>query len=276
MKPPALIAIDLDGTLIGASLAIDECNRTAIERAVAAGSTIVLASGRMFAAARPFAAELRLPGPMIVLNGAAIYDAASAARLYAVPMQPAIALQAYDELKRAGFHLQLYFGDSLYLDELNERARQYLALSRVEPVIVPDLRALLDGAPPGDIGPMKVLGVDAPAKVIEHIPKVAAALGDAALVFKSQPNFLEVTDPAATKGHALDWLARSMGLDIDDLAAIGDSDNDVPMLQAAGHSFVVDNASPAARAAAQRVVASQERCGVAEALELLLNGQAVG
>ena len=275
MKPPALIAIDLDGTLIGPSLAIDDRNRAAIERAVSAGSTIVLASGRMFAAARSFAVELRLPGPMIVLNGAAIYDTASAARLYAVPMQPAIALQAYDELKRASFHLQLYFGDRLYLDELDDRARQYLALSRVEPVIVPDLRPLLDGAPPGDVGPMKVLGVDAPAKVAESIPKIAATLGDAALVFRSQPNFLEVTDPAATKGHALSWLARSMGLGIDDLAAIGDSDNDIPMLQAAGHSFVVDNASPAARAAAQRVVASQERCGVAEALELLLNGQAV-
>ena len=101
MKPPALIAIDLDGTLVGPSLEIDECNRTAIERAVAAGSTVVLASGRMFAATRPFANELRLPGPMIVLNGAAIYDAASGARLNAVPMQPPIALTAYDVLKRA-------------------------------------------------------------------------------------------------------------------------------------------------------------------------------
>ena len=276
MKPPALIAIDLDGTLIGASLSIDQCNRSAIERAVGLGTTICLASGRLFSAARSFAMDLRLLGPMIVLNGAAIYDAASGARLFAVPMEPATALRAYDELKRAGFHMQLYFGDALYLDEMDDRARQYLALSRVEPVVVDDLRPLLDGAPPSDIGPMKVLAVDSPARVSEYVPRLAAVLGDAALVFKSQPNFLEVTDPAATKGHALAWLAKSMGLDVDDLAAIGDSDNDVSMLQAAGHSFVVGNASPAARAAAQRVVASQEKCGVAEALELLTNGQAVG
>lgn len=276
MKPPALIAIDLDGTLIGPSLAIDERNRAAIARLAAAGSTIVLASGRLFSAARPFATELRLPGPIIVLNGAAIYDAASGARLNAVPMQPPIALRAYDVLKSAGFHLQLYFGDTLYLDELDSRAQAYLSLSRIQPVMVEDLRPLLDGAPPGDVGPMKVLAIDTPARVAEWVPKLGAELGDAALVFRSQPEFLEVTDPGANKGRAIDWLAASMGLSIADIAAIGDADNDVSMLRAAGHSFAVSNATPAARAAAQRVVASQERCGVAEALDLLANGQIVG
>jgi len=275
MKPPALIAIDLDGTLIGPALVIDERNRVAIERAVSLGSTICLASGRMFLAVRPFATALRLPGPMIVLNGAAVHDAASGARLCAMPMQPSVALQAYDLLKAAGFHLQLYFGDALYLDELDDFARAYLALSRVEPVVVDDLRPLLDGSPPGDVGPLKLLAVNTPARVAEYIPKVASCLGDAALVFKSQANFLEVTDPGANKGAALEWIARSRGLSIGDVAAIGDSDNDVPMLQAAGHSFAVANATPAARAAAQRVVASQEKYGVAEALDLLTNGQAV-
>ena len=276
MKPPALIALDVDGTLIGPSLTVDECNRDAIVQITSRGATICLASGRMFAAARPFAADLGLPGPIIVLNGAAIYDATSGVRLTATPLQPATALRAYDDLKANGFHLQLYFGDDLYLDELDERARGYLEQSRVEPIVVDDLRPLLDGSPPGDIGPMKVLAVDSPARVAAHIPKLAQIMGDAALVFKSQPNYLEVTDPEATKGHALSWLAKSMGLALDDLAAIGDSDNDVPMLQAAGHSFAVANASPAARAAAQRVVAAQDRCGVAEALQLLMNGQAVG
>jgi hypothetical protein len=276
VKPAALIAIDLDGTLVGPSLVIGERDRDAIRAVAAAGSTIVLATGRMFSAARPFANELALLGPIIVLNGAAIYDAASAAMLSAVPMQPATALRAYDDLKSDGFHLQLYFGDHLYLDELDDRALHYLALSRVEPVMVDDLRPLLDGAPPGELGPMKVLGIDTPAHVADHIPELADELGDSALVFKSMPDFLEVTDPAATKGHALTWLAKSMGLGMDDLAAIGDSDNDVAMFQAAGHSFAVANASPAARAAAQRVVAAQDRGGVAEALELLMNGQAVG
>jgi Cof subfamily protein (haloacid dehalogenase superfamily) len=276
VKPPALIAIDLDGTLIGPSLTIDERNRQAIERIGALGSTVCLASGRLFSAARPFANELRLLGPMIVLNGAAIYDAASGARLYSQPLPAPVALLAYDELKAAGFHLQLYFGDRLYLDEMNDAARGYLELSRVEPVMVDDLRPLLDGAPPDEAGPMKVLAIDSPARVAEFIPRVAASLGDLAQVFRSLPHYLEVTDPAADKGHALGWLAKSMGLEIADLAAIGDGDNDVPMLRAAGHSFAVDNASPAARAAAQRVVASQDKCGVAEALEVLANGQAVG
>jgi Cof subfamily protein (haloacid dehalogenase superfamily) len=276
VKPPALIAVDLDGTLIGPALSVDQCDRDAIAQAIAGGSTICLATGRLFSAARPFAIELGLRGPMIVLNGAAIYDAGSGARLTATPLAVPTALKAYDALKADGFHLQLYFGDQLYLDELDENARHYLELSRVKPVMVDDLRALLTDSPPGEIGPMKVLAIDAPAHVDSFIPKLSELLSDAAHVFKSQRNFLEVTDPAATKGHALAWLAKSMGLGLDDLAAIGDSDNDVPMFQAAGHSFAVANSTPAARTAAQRVVAAQDKCGVAEALLLLMNGQAVG
>ncbi|MBV8171901.1 MAG: HAD family hydrolase [Candidatus Eremiobacteraeota bacterium] len=276
MKPPVLIAVDLDGTLIGPSLQIDERDRDAIAQAIAGGSTICLATGRLFAAARPFASALNLRGPMIVLNGAALYDVPSGARLAATPLAAHTALIAYDALKADGFHLQLYFGDMLYLDELDDRARGYLELSHVEPVMVEDLRPLLDGSPPGDVGPMKVLAIDAPAHVEAFIPKLAAQLGDAAAVFRSQRNYLEVTDPEANKGHALARIAKTMGLELGDVAAIGDSDNDVPMFHAAGHSFAVANATPAARAAAQRVVAAQDRAGVAEALQLLMNGQTVG
>jgi Cof subfamily protein (haloacid dehalogenase superfamily) len=275
VKPPALIAIDLDGTLIGPTLQIDDRDREAIAQAAAGGSTICLATGRLFAAARPFAAALNLRAPMIVLNGAAVYDVPSGALLAATPLAAHTALRAYDSLKADGFHVQLYFGDTLYLDELNDAARAYLELSRVEPVMVSDLRPLLDGAPPGEVGPMKVLAIDSPAHVEAFIPKLAAHLGDAATVFRSQRNFLEVTDPDADKGHALTRLARTMGLEQGDIAAIGDSDNDIPMFHAAGHSFAVANATPAARTAAQRVVAAQDRCGVAEALQLLMNGQTV-
>lgn len=265
-----LVAIDLDGTLIDQSLTIGMADRDAIAAAVKGGWTVTLASGRMYAASKPFAVSLRLNWPIIVLQGAAVYDVATDTPLLATALDPSVALRAYDWLKGRGFHLQLYYGDSLYLDELDDRARHYIKLSRVTPVMVPSLRELLSGSPPPQPGPMKVLGIDAPDKVQAAIPPLATELGAAANVFRSLPMYLEVTDPNANKGFALSWLAQRLGTSLQDTAAIGDADNDVPMLRIAGRSFAVANASAAAKSAADTIVPAQSAGGVAAALYELL------
>ena len=219
------------------------------------------------------AVELGLSGPIIALQGAVAYDSSSDQRLLATPLAVDTALQAYDYLKERGFHLQLYYGDTLYLDEIDDRARYYLKLSRVAPVVVPNLRQLLTAKPPAEVGPMKVLGVNGAETVAATIPALAQQFGSSANVFKSLPIYLEVTNPNANKGYALRWLAQLLEIPLSETAAIGDSDNDVPMLRAAGRSFVVANATKAAKEAAREVVAAQG-LGVAQALQLLLGERA--
>lgn len=269
-----LVAIDLDGTLIDESLTIAASDRQAIEDVLQAGWTVCLASGRMFAASKPFAVELGLRTPIIVLQGSAVYDVESGKPLLATTLKNDVALQAYDYLQQQRFHVQLYFGDSLYLDELDDRARHYIRLSRVEPVMVPDLRPLLTTSPPREPGPMKVLGIDSPARVQAHIPILAGRFGARANVFRSLPMYLEVTDPNANKGFALHWLAQHLQIPMSETAAIGDADNDVPMLRIANRSFAVANASAAAKATAGTIVASQHAGGVAQALHALLEERA--
>lgn len=260
-----LIAIDLDGTLIGETLAISAQDSAAISASQAAGNVICLASGRLFAASRPFATQLGLHGPIIALQGAAAYELSSEQRLFCTPLAVPTALRAYDDLRRRGFHLQLYYGDSLYLDTLNDAARYYLKISRVEPVMVPDLRALLTGSAPAQAGPIKLLGIASQELVSETIPTLAEAFDGSANVFRSLPVFLEVTDPHATKGDALRRVANLLGIDMSATAAIGDSDNDVSMFEAARQSFAVANATEAAKRAAG-VVVSALGSGVADAL----------
>jgi len=264
-----LVAVDLDGTLIGESLVISAADAAAIATASRNGYTICLASGRLFAASRPYAQQLGLRGPIIALQGAVAYDEESAQRLFCTPLLARTALEAFDYLKDRGFHVQLYYGDVLYLDALNEWAQYYLKLSRVEPVIVPSLRDLLTGAPPVEPGPIKVLAIANPQAVSATIPDLAQVMGPRANVFRSLPPFLEVTDPNANKGYALRRVAKLLGVDMCDTAAIGDADNDIPMFEAAARSFVVAGGSDAARQAAQTIVPAQGE-GVAYALGLLL------
>jgi len=273
MTARMLIAVDVDGTLIGESLSISDADRLAIEAAVRAGSDVCLASGRLFSAARPYAQSLDLKGPLIALQGAVAYDITSGDLLFCTPLDVAVALAAYDDLKERGFHLQLYYGDRLYVDELNEAAEYYLKISRVQPVVVSDLRELLTTHPPKDPGPIKLLGIATAALVEATIPQLAQVLGARANVFRSMPVFLEVTDPRATKGEALRRVAGLLGIDMRATAAIGDSDNDVPMFEAAAISFAVANASAAAKRAATHVVGPQGS-GVAQALGTLGMGVA--
>jgi Cof subfamily protein (haloacid dehalogenase superfamily) len=269
-----LVAIDLDGTLIGNDLVISDADRAAIARAASAGIHVVLETGRLFSASKPFAVELGLHGPIAGLQGGVIYDVDSGALLHAQPLSATVALAAYDALVRKDYHLQLYFGDTLYLDHTSAAAAEYVRLSRIEPVMVPDLRALLTGSPPqGDL--MKLLAIGAPDLVASEIPALARQLGRQANVFRSLPQYLEVTDTAADKGHALVRIAAILGVDLADCAAIGDSDNDVPMFKVVAESFAVANATEAAKNAATRVVA-QRGAGVAEALAMLVLGDACG
>lgn len=278
--PVGLVAIDLDGTLIGADLMIHEVDAQAIRRARDADIAICLATGRLFDATRPFVAKLGLSDPVIALNGAAVYvrtmDDSSYGLARSSPLDRSVALRAYDSLKRHDFHLQLYYGDRLYLDELDEGARLYLAISPVEPVMVPDLRALLVDALPAEPGPMKVLAVASPSAVVSEIRVLSRELGADAHVFRSQPPFLEVTSPSADKGAALAWIAQRLGLPMSLTAAVGDSDNDVPMFKAAARSFAVAGATDAARAAATALVAARDRGGVAEAISAVLYEFAAG
>jgi Cof subfamily protein (haloacid dehalogenase superfamily) len=263
-----LVAIDVDGTLVGEALTISDVDANAIRAAVRRGDAVCLASGRLLAASRPFADQLGLDGPIIVLQGAVAYDLRSQSRLFFSPLAVDVALRAYDTLKAQGFHLQLYYGDHLYLDALNRWARYYIALSRVEPVMVADLRALLVQAPPSEPGPVKLLAIAEPVTVAATAPQLRADLGSRANVVTSLPPFLEVTDPAANKGEALHRVAAHLGISMSDTAAIGDADNDVPMFLAAARSFAVDNGTAAAKGAARQVVPALGR-GVAAALHIL-------
>lgn len=274
MTPTRLVAVDLDGTLIGEDLRISDVDHAAIERATSAGVEVCIATGRLFSACRPFAEELGLSGYVIPLNGAAVFEVRTGEMVRAVPLDVGVARTALNVLRAKGFRVQLYFGDRLYLDGMDERAEQYLRISRVEPVMVPDLRELLDGRAPPDPGPMKVLGIGTEAQVREEVRELGSRFGPSANVFRSLRQYIEITDPAANKATALAWVAAQRGIGRESVAAIGDSDNDAPMLTWAARSYAVADGTQLAKESAKQIVAARGS-GVAEAIADVLAEAAV-
>lgn len=261
MSTARLLALDLDGTLVGADLTISSQVKTALQEAREQNVAACIVTGRLYRATRRFVAELGLTTPVICYQGAGIYDATTGALLRAKPLSNAMTLRVTRAAKDEGMHVQLYAGDDYFVEELNEYSELYTRLAGVEPVVVASLEesfARRDS--------LKVVLIAHAERAAECLMKARAFCGEQAYVTRSFPEFIEILDPTVNKGEALQFVCSLVGVSLCDVVAIGDSWNDAPLLDAAGFSIAMGSAPLELRARADAVVGDAENDGVAEAI----------
>lgn len=261
-----LLAVDLDDSLLAPDLSVSPRNRAALAAALAAGVRVVLATGRMYRSAEAIAVELGLRDPVIAYQGALIRwpgqpPKAGKKVIRHLPLPLVHAREVIRRVAEYGYHVNVYLNDTLYVASLTEEARRYAAFSDVEARVVGDLLEFL----PED--PTKVLVIaredQLDALALEMAPWVENRLN----MTKSKPHFLEFSHPGASKGSALAKLAALFGLSREQVMAVGDSYNDVDMVEYAGIGVVMGNARPEIKAHADWVTAANDRDGVALAVE---------
>ncbi len=256
-----LVALDLDDTLLDRSRKISPRAKAAIKAAVAQGVTVTVATGRMYPSALPYARQLALDVPLITYNGALIRAGLSGETLLHRPLDGATTQKIYTLFRERGWYLQVYLDDVLYVRARDANARLYEAISGMESVPVGDELWSLPGAP------TKLLTMAEP----HLIPVIDAAIretcGDRVYTANSRPTYLEMTHPEATKGVALAFLAGRLGIGRDAVMAVGDSANDLEMIEYAGWGVAMGNACPQVKAAAKAVTAANDADGVAAAIE---------
>jgi Cof subfamily protein (haloacid dehalogenase superfamily) len=257
-----LVALDLDGTLVGPDLTISPRVRASIALARERGTAITIVTGRMFAAAKPYAQTLGITGPLVCYQGAAIYEVASGAVLRETPVRQDVTRQVLDWADEHHVHAQCYAGDALYVQEINRFSKRYSALAKVEPTVVPSLRAAFAERPS-----IKVVLVDDPGPSQAHLAALAPLLGERAYLTRSQIDFVEVLSPAVNKGEALAFVAQCYGVTLAETLAVGDAWNDVPLIAAAGIGVAMGSGPAELFAQADAVVGDVAHDGVAEAIE---------
>ena len=262
-----LVALDLDGTLIGEDLTLRPRVREAVATAQAQGIAVTIVTGRMFAAAKPFAQALGVRGPIVCYQGAAIYDATTGATLRETCVHQDVTHDVLAWAHERGVHAQCYADDTLYVDEINRFSKRYTELARVEPAVVPSLREAFAERPT-----IKIVLVDDPERADEILAALRALLGERAYLTRSHVDFVEVVDPAVNKGEALAFVAQRHGVSLDATLAVGDAWNDVPLLDAAAIGVAMGSGPPELLAHADHVVADVAHDGVAEAIERYVLG----
>jgi Cof subfamily protein (haloacid dehalogenase superfamily) len=261
-QPIRLIALDLDGTLIGANLTISPRVRASIVAARERGAEITIVTGRMFAAAKPFAQALGIAGPLVCYQGAAVYEAGSGALLRETPVRQDVTREVLAWAAERGVHAQCYSDDRIYVDRINRFSERYYAVSKIEPALVPSLREAFATRPT-----IKLVLVDDPERCEEHIVALRPLLGERAYITRSHVDFVEVLSPEVNKGEALAFVAARYGATLAQTLAVGDAWNDVPLIDAAGIGVAMGSGPPELLARADAVVGDVAHDGVAEAIE---------
>jgi Cof subfamily protein (haloacid dehalogenase superfamily) len=242
--------------------------REALARTRAAGAHVVVVTGRMFRATRPYLEQSELDDLVVCYQGAVVADPASGEFLLHVPIPLTEARAAIDAVLAAGFHLNCYVDDELYVAEVTPEARSYADFQHLEIHAVGDLRAWLEHEP------TKLVAVGDPAALDGLEAELKPRFSGRLFISKSLPYFLEFAHPDVSKGSGLEFVAERLGFEPEETVACGDGENDRELLDWAGFGVAVANAHDDVLSRADLVVPSVHEEGIAALLEAYLDSLA--
>lgn len=259
---PKLIALDLDGTLMGKDRAIARRTRRAVERAMDRGCLVAMATGRAFSSAARFAKDLELNAPLICFQGAMIRDYRDGTTVYAdtIPLDSAREVIAFSQARQ--LNVQVYLeDDQSYADQVNSEIARLAEIAQVPVSGVGNLAKWLDRPP------LKFLYFVEQEEAAPELVRDLKSQFDHLQIVRSWHKIVEITGPDVSKGSALMRLAECLETPQLATMAVGDQDNDVSMIAWAGLGVAMGDASPAAKAAADVVAPPLEEEGAAWAIE---------
>ncbi len=281
--PVRMVALDIDGTLVGEDLQLGARTRAAIAGAVARGVLVTLATGRMPSSAVVFANVLGLTSPLVGHQGAVIRSmprrretlqsappVTPAARgrvgrvLHHAPLTAAAAREAVLWCRANGFDPHLNDLERIVVWAGDPSFDDYSAYLGSDAVIVPDLGAAIRHPV------SKVIAVGEAGRPMALVDEARRHFAGRADVTVSHPRFLEFVAPGVSKGRAVAWIAHEQGIGLGQVLAIGDSLNDAEMIGDAGHGAAMPTAVAEVRRAARYMAQPVADEGAALLIEQLV------
>lgn len=244
MQQIKLIALDLDGTLLKDNQEISATNRQWIKKAEQAGITVCFATGRGRSSSEQYWDVVQPTAPMVVVNGSEIWE--NHEKLLARYTMPTRRLSELYAL--ALKHDTWYWGHTL---EGIVRKEDW-TLEKME-----NSEWLKFGFSHLDL------------EIIEEIRQTVRAWGEYG-VTSSQPTNVEVGPKGVSKASALAQVAQLLNIDSSEVAVMGDSQNDLEMIQWAGFGAAMGNAEDEVKELADYITGTNEEDGVAQVIQLLL------
>lgn len=259
-----MVVLDLDDTLLQDDQTISAKTKLALFAAQESGVKVVLASGRPTFGMLDIAKELRLKefGSFILsFNGAKIIDCSTDEEIFSSTLAPRTVHELYDLSSREEVLIHTYIGSEIIAETANPFTDIEGELTGMEIKLVDSFKEAVTEPV------VKALMLAEPGKLAEVEKKLQKELEGELSVMRSKPFFLEFTNDGVTKATSLDHLIRQLGIKREEVIAIGDSYNDLAMIEFAGLGVAMGNAPADIKAKADYITDTNMNDGVAKVVE---------
>ncbi len=257
------MALDLDGTIVSATLQLDPRDVEAVGRIVRAGITVVACTGRPFPGALPWVKRLGLDTPIVCYQGAQV-RALNGETLLDQGIEHELAMEVIRFARERDLHVQAYYDDELLVERDRSEAHEYADHAGMAINVVGDLDKAMGPTTPK-------LVIVAAREVLEPLLREVRTLWKGDLnAATSMPRYLEFTSIVSDKAKALAFLSKQMGIPQEQTVAAGDGRNDVSMISWAGLGIAVEGSEPEVIAAADRTIPGPGHGGIQQLADLLI------
>ena len=264
-----LLAVDVDGTLVGRDGSISAEDIEALAKARQLGIRVSLSTGRVTQACLGIISRLSLDGWHIFFDGALV-STLQGKEVYAQPISPEAVQQAVEFAHLNDLYLELYSAISYFVERetwASDIRRQFFG---IEPTVV-DFATLLNRE--------RIMKGGLTVSSSEEVTKAKSFClqfdGSLHFTWTKTPaypdvSFINVLALEVSKGKALEALTSHLGVSLDEVMAIGDGPNDIPLLASAGLAVAMGNAPDELKTVADYVTLDIDHSGVAAAIKRFL------
>ena len=279
LKTYRLIAIDLDGTLLGPDGKLSRRTKSAVHSALSSGLRICFATGRNWTESRSVIQESEHHDWAVFVGGAMVVDTKNGATVRRTLVEPKLAAEICAFIESKG-HAALALQDTGVADvdylatidaPLNESTERWI---RATGALMQRVKGLGSHGHPHTVR----LGIVASTAVATlFLDDLVAEFGQRIAchrvgVTPHGSDVLEIFGPSVSKWEGVRHIAEKYGIQQSQVIAVGDDVNDLAMIRSAGLGLAMGNAKPEVQAAADRVIGSNRDDGLAEFLEELVEG----
>ena len=262
-----LFCTDLDGTLYNDEKMVSKQNLDAIEYFKSEGGLFTFITGRVPATSKNIYNIIRPNAPIGCINGGGIYDFKTNKYLWNTPLAADV-IELVREVDKCLPEIGIQYNseNKVYFNKDNSAMVSFREVTGLPNVTChfEDVRETILKIVFGHEDEQQLLLL---AKLLNDHPK--AKYFD---FIRSEKNLYEILPKGSSKGAALQRMATLLGIDIKNTIAVGDYNNDISMVKAAGIGFAVENAVDELKNVADYITVSNNKHAISAIIDSLDKG----